>query len=59
MPSSDCGAPEGTESKSGAYRVIGSHYIFIIIPAVKVLANTGPAESILPPMNPVWVTVKL
>ena len=59
MPSSDCGAPEGTKLESGAYRVIVSHYTFIIIPAVKVLAYTGPVESTLPPLNPVWLTVKL
>ena len=44
MPSSDCGAPEGTKLESGAYSIV-SHYTFIIIPAVKVLAYTGPVES--------------
>ena len=59
MPSSDCGAPEGTELKSGAYMDTVSHYTFVIIPAVKVLAYIGPVENTLPPLNPVWLTVKL
>jgi len=53
MPSSDCGAPEGTKLESGAYLVIVSHHTFIIIPAVKVLAYTGPVENTRPPLNPV------
>ena len=32
---------------------------FIIIPAVNVLACTGPVESTLLPLNPVWLTVKM
>ena len=31
----------------------------IYLPAVKVLAYNGPVDSTLPPLNPVWLTVKL
>ena len=36
-----------------------SQWLAIIKPAVKVLAYTGRLDSTLPPLNPVWVTMKL
>ena len=35
------------------------HCWFNYLPAVKVLAYTGPVESTPPPLNPVWLIVKL
>ena len=57
--SSDSGAPEGTELANNADMISNLVQLSSYVPAVKVLANTEPVESTLPPLNPDWLTVKL
>ena len=57
--SSDSGASEGTEHANNADMISNLVQLSSYVPAVKVLANTEPVESTLPPLNPDWLTVKL